>query len=182
MISIIAAMSKNRVIGDKGEVPWHITEDYLSFNKLTKKHPVIMGRKTHESISVFKKQEGWDKDNKIVKHKLLPKRTNIIITSQKNYSVDGGIVVHSLEAAIHIAKESVGSEEIFIIGGGDIYKDSLDFADKIYLTEIEADVQGDTFFPEIDLSQWKLVSYKKRIVRVLNCKIVYNFELFSKVS
>jgi len=183
MISLISAMSKNRVIGNNGKVPWHITEDYIYFNKKTSGHPIIEGRKTYESTTQFENHKGWSETkSEILKHKLLPNRTNIIVTRQENYKVPGAIVVKSLDDAIAKAKQSPGSEEIFIIGGGEIYRESMNIADRIYLTVIEAEVEGDTFFPLIDEKLWELTSSKKRTVQVLDSKIIYYFNVYNRIN
>lgn len=137
-ISIIAAISKNGVIGNNNKLLWHIPEDFARFKKITSGHPVIMGRKTFESIG-----------------KPLSNRTNIIITRDENYKTEGCLVVHSLEEAIKLAN----GKKIFIIGGGQIYKQAITFADKLYLTVIKKDFSGDTYFP--DYSRFKKVIYKK---------------------
>ena len=133
MINAIAALAKeNLAIGNKGQIPWHIPEDFVHFKKTTMGHPIIMGRKTFETFP-----------------KPLPGRTHIVITRDKEYRAPEGVFVcDSIESAIEIAKEKEGSEEIFIIGGGQIYSDSLPFVDRLYLTLIEGNFEGDTFFPE----------------------------------
>jgi dihydrofolate reductase len=180
MLSLIVAMAKNRVIGNKGTVPWHITEDYMNFSKITKGHPIIMGRKTHESISGFTKLEGWDSAKKF-EHKLLPDRTNIIVTRQNDYVVEGAIVVNSVEKALEEAGKQTGSEEIFIIGGYELYKDTINIADKVYLTLIDENVEGDTFFPEFE-NKFELSEDKKRIVRVNDKEIRYFFRVYKKIK
>ena len=130
MISIIAAMGKNRVIGKDGKIPWRLPGDSARFKKITSGHPVIMGRKTFESIG-----------------KPLPHRTNIIITRQKKFVAPGCEVVSSLEEAIIRAASFPGAEEVFIIGGGEIYKQAMNVANRIYLTLIEEDFDGDAYFP-----------------------------------
>lgn len=137
-ISIIAAISENRVIGNNNKLLWHIPEDFARFKKITSNHPVIMGRKTFESIG-----------------KPLSNRTNIIITHDENYKTEGCLVVHSLEEAI---KKAVG-KKIFIIGGGQIYQQAISLADKLYLTVIKKNFTGDTYFP--DYSRFKKVIYKR---------------------
>lgn len=131
MISIIVAVSENNVIGKRGTLPWYIPEDLKRFRSLTTGHPIIMGRKTHESIG-----------------KPLPNRTNIIITRDLEYKSKGCIVVNSLEEALEKAKTSEGSDEIFIIGGGEIYSQAMDKTDKIYLTFIKGNLDGDVYFPD----------------------------------
>lgn len=129
-ISIICALSESRVIGKNNSLIWKIPEDMQRFRQITAGHPVIMGRKTYESIG-----------------KPLPNRTNIIITRDTAYKVSGCIVVSSLEEALEQAKK-VEHNEIFIIGGGEIYRQALPFTDKLYLTIIKGSFEGDTFFPD----------------------------------
>lgn len=138
MISIIVAVAKNGVIGDKNSLLWHLREDMIHFRTTTSGHPVVMGRKTYDSIG-----------------RPLPKRTNVVITRDTNLAIEGCTVVHSLEEAVAMFDKS---EEVFIIGGAQIYKQALPFADRIYLTVIEKEYQGDTSFPEIDYSEWKEIS------------------------
>lgn len=140
-ISLIAALCENRVIGNKGKIPWHISQDLKRFKKLTSSHVVIMGRKTYESIE-----------------RVLPNRTNIIVTNDRNYKVDGAIICNSLNDAIEAAKKTEKAE-IFIIGGGQIFAEAIKFADKLYLTIVKGNFKGDTFFP--DYSWFKKVVFKK---------------------
>lgn len=138
-ISIIVATGRNREIGAKNKLLWKIPEELKRFKEITTGHPIIMGRKTHESIG-----------------RILPNRTNIIITRDSGYSVEGGVVVHSLEEAIVKAKDVSGSRigvrddnEIFIIGGAQIFEQGLPLADKLYVTLVDADFpEADSFFPE----------------------------------
>ena len=142
-ISLIAAISDNNVIGRDNKLPWHISTDLQRFKKLTLNHPIIMGRKTFGSIG-----------------KPLPKRTNIIITRDKDYKVEGAIVVHSIKEAIETAQKSEhGKEEIFIIGGGQIFKEAIAFADKLYLTIVHVTIDGDAYFP--DYSAFKKVTFQE---------------------
>lgn len=127
MISIIAALGKNRVIGKDNELLWPIPDDLKRFKEITTGHPVIMGSKTYESIG-----------------KPLPNRTNIVITRDKNYKAPGTFIAHSLEEAF----EKAGGGEIFVIGGAQIYSLALPHADKLYLTLIEDEKEGDAFFPD----------------------------------
>ena len=129
-ISIIVAMAKNRVIGKDNDMPWHLPADLQHFRKITLDKPIIMGRKTYESIG-----------------RPLPKRHNIIVSRNSDYRVDGCDVVSSLEEAVEMAGEV---EEVFIIGGGFLYNQTIDQADRLYLTFIDLDVDGDTFFPEYE--------------------------------
>ena len=155
MISLIAAAAKNGAIGENNEIPWHLSSDLIRTKKITMGHPIIMGRKTHESISGFRNHIGW-KHNEKFEHRLLPGRTNIIVTRNKDYTVPGAIVANSLEEAIEKAKESEGFDEIFIIGGESLYKEGFEIADKVYLTSVDIEVKGDAFFPEINESDWIL--------------------------
>ena len=126
-ISLIAAMAKNSIIGKDNALPWHIPEDFKYFKKQTLKKPVIMGRKTYESIG-----------------RLLPKRKNIIVTRKLDYKVEGAIIVNGIEEAILSCDPE---QEVMIIGGAEIYKAAMPYANKIYLTIIEAEPDGDTYFP-----------------------------------
>lgn len=141
-ISLIAAISTNRVIGRDNKIPWYISEDFKRFKAITLGHPIIMGRKTFESIG-----------------KPLPGRTNIVITRDESFSSEGVVVAHSINEAIEIAKIKEGSEEIFIIGGGQIYSQSMNLADKLYLTVVNQEVEGDVYFPEY--SEFKKVTFEQ---------------------
>lgn len=135
--SLIAAIGENRELGAKNQLLWHIPEDLKHFHDITVGHPIIMGRKTHESIG-----------------RILPGRTNIIITREVNYTVDGGVIVHSLEEAIDEANQEEKNNdsdknEIFVIGGGQIFAQALPLAHRLYLTIVHASFpNADTFFPE----------------------------------
>jgi dihydrofolate reductase len=183
MISIIASMSKNRVIGRDNTIPWHITEDYIRTRKITTGHPIIMGRKNFESMSSFKSLEGasGEKSNNI---RLLPGRTNIIITRQNDYQVPGAVIAHSLEEAISLAQKAEGNDEIFIFGGASLYKESLEkkLVNKIYLTVIDEEVEGDVFFPEFSLKEWILIEEKRRVTKVNDKEIRYAYCVYSKKS
>lgn len=134
MVNIIAAVSDNGIIGDNGVIPWHLPEDLAHFRKLTTGHTVIMGRKT------------WD----LIGH-ALPNRRNIVVTTQDK-TFEGAQTAHSLDEAIEMAD----TDEVFIIGGGEIYKQAMDKADRLYITRVHVTVKGDTFFPEIDKDKWVL--------------------------
>lgn len=129
-LSLIAAIAENRIIGSGGQLPWNIPGDMQRMKSLTMGHPIIMGRKTHESIG-----------------RVLPGRTNIIVTTQRNYEVEGAIVVDTLDKALAEAKK-VDQEEVFIFGGGEIYTQSISLADRLYLTVVEGRFVGDAYFPE----------------------------------
>lgn len=142
MISIIVAVSENNVIGNKGEIPWRLSDDLKRFAALTKNHTVIMGRKTFESI---KARLG----------KPLPDRLNVVVTRQKDYLAAGCKVFPSLEEALK--KFARGKEEVFVIGGAEIYKEALPLTARIYKTIVHAKIQGDAFFPELNGGEWKMV-------------------------
>jgi dihydrofolate reductase len=145
ILSAIAAMAANRVIGKDGDLPWKIPEDMKFFREKTSGHIMIMGRKTFDSFG----------------GKPLPNRLNIVITRQKDYEPEGAHVVSNVEEAIEYARGLVDSgawpEEVFIIGGGEIYKQMLPATDRIYLTEIHEEVTGDTKFPEFDEDEFEEV-------------------------
>lgn len=141
-ISMIAAMSKNRVIGKNNDLPWHLPDDFKFFKDKTRGHHVIMGRKNYESLPP--------------KFRPLPDRVNIVLTRQPDFHAEGCIIVDNLGDAIEIARKSSDAEP-FIIGGGEIYRQGIALANRIYLTEIDAEIEGDTYFPELDHSIWKEV-------------------------
>lgn len=134
-VSLVVAMAKNRVIGANQSIPWHLPRELKMFKAITLGHHMVMGRNTWESIA-----------------RLLPGRTTVVVTRQPDYRIDGAIVAPSLEAALAACQ---GDEEIFIIGGAQLYAAALPRADRIYLTEIDAEVAGDTYMPEFDLQQWR---------------------------
>lgn len=136
-ISLVAAASENNVIGDENEIPWHLPDDMKFFREITEGKPIIMGRKTFESIG-----------------KPLPKRHNIVISRQRDLEIEGCDVVGSLEEALELAEEE-SADEACIIGGGQIYSEGIDQADRIYLTRVHATVDGDTYFPEVDEEEWE---------------------------
>jgi len=137
MITLIAAVAENNALGKDNQLLWHLPDDFKRFKNLTSGHYIIMGRKTFESFP-----------------KPLPNRTHVIITRQKDYAPEGCIIVHSLQEAIAICPKE---QEVFVIGGGEIYTQSITVADKIDITKVHHQFEADTFFPEIDLKQWKLV-------------------------
>jgi len=141
MISIIVAKSENSCIGIKNKLPWHLSEDLKHFKKITEGHKVIMGRKTFESILDFL-------------GKPLPNRENIVITRNKSYNQKNCTVVNSLEEAINLINSD---QEAFIIGGAEIYNQAIKQADKLYITEVKTEIDGDKFFPELD-KNWLEIS------------------------
>jgi len=137
-LSLIVAISANRVIGINNTLPWHLPEDLKRFRALTTGHHIIMGRKTYESLN-----------------RLLPGRTTVIVTRNADYKVEGALIANSLQQAINMCGDD---PEAFLIGGAELYLDGLKLANKLYITEIKAEYEGDAFFPEYDLSQWELTS------------------------
>jgi len=134
-VSLIVAMARNRVIGVNNTLPWHLPADLKHFKALTMGHHIVMGRKTYESIG-----------------KPLPGRTSVVVTRNADYAPQGVVVVNSLEAAISACGND---EEIFVIGGAELYRQIIDLADRIYLTEIDADISGDAHFTEFDRKLWQ---------------------------
>ncbi len=145
MLSIIVAVAKNGVIGANNQLLWHISDDLKRFKQITSGCPIIMGRKTFESLG-----------------RPLPNRHNIVITRNDQFVVPQGVTkVSSLTEAVAAAKSAMTKEangldqEIFIIGGGEIYRQAIDMVDKMYVTEVDQTPEGDTFFPEIDKTKWR---------------------------
>lgn len=141
IISIIAAISNNYVIGKDNQIPWHLPADFAYFKKNTLGKPIIMGAKTFESIG-----------------KALPGRKNIILHRDKNYKAEGCIVVDSIEAALEAARDA---QEVMICGGASVYQQFLPMAQRLYLTYIDHDFAGDTFFPEFEKKEWREISREK---------------------
>jgi dihydrofolate reductase len=133
-ISLVVAMARNRVIGRNNALPWRLSEDLKRFKATTLGKPILMGRKTFESIG-----------------KPLPGRRNIVLTRDPAWRADGVDVVRTVEEALQLTRES---PELAVIGGAEIYRLTLPYADRVYLTRVEADVPGDTLFPELDVAQW----------------------------
>ena len=140
IVSAIVATAKNNVIGAKNDIPWYLPADLKYFKKVTINHHIIMGRKCFDSIG-----------------KPLPKRHNIIVTRDLFYIASNCIVVHSLEDALSLAEQNE-EEEVFIIGGGQIYAQSIQYWDRLYLTEVDLEIEGDVHFPEVNFAEWELVS------------------------
>ena len=159
-ISLIAAMAKNRVIGRQGDIPWKIPGEQKMFKKITLGHTVIMGRKTFESL----KQP-------------LPQRTNIVVTRQQDYVAAGCIVVHDLAQALSSCPQ--GEDEAFICGGGQLYELAFTMADRIYLTVIPRDIDGDTFFPEIPASEFNIIESKTIATPGIE---PYDFHIYERIN
>ncbi|MFY7844142.1 dihydrofolate reductase [Chryseobacterium gambrini] len=136
MTTIVVAMGENNEIGFENQLLWHLPKDLKHFKEITSGHPVIMGRKTYESIG-----------------KPLPNRTNIVVSRKTDWFEEGILIVGSIKEAIKFAKKI--DEEIFIIGGGKIYEQTMDIVDKLEVTLVKADLEADTFFPKIDPKIWK---------------------------
>ena len=141
MISIIVAVAENWVIGGNNQLLWHISEDLKRFKALTSGHSIIMGRKTFESIG-----------------RPLPNRKNIVVSRNSNLIIEGCIIVNSLNEALEI---TVGEDEAFVVGGGELYRQALPLAKKMYLTKVHKNFEGDTVFPTVNFNEWNLVLEQK---------------------
>lgn len=139
MITIIAAIGKNNALGKDNQLLWRLPKDLKHFKSLTENHPIVMGRKTYESIG-----------------KALPNRTNLVVSRKENWFAEDILIVSKLKEAIKFAKKI--DEEVFIIGGGEIYKQTMELADRLEITLVEEDFEADTFFPKIDLKIWQKTS------------------------
>ena len=142
IISLVVAAATNNAIGKEGQMPWHLPNDMKHFKNVTWGMPVVMGRKTFESLG-----------------KALPGRKNIVITRQEGWSAENTVVVKSLEDALFVAAQT-DALEVMVIGGGEIYKAYFDKAKRIYMTRVEVTPDADTFFPVIDGKQWQLISQR----------------------
>jgi len=145
-IIIIAALAENNVIGNKGDIPWRIKEDFKRFKEITLGHPCIMGDKTYESLPQTARP--------------LPGRENIVLTFDKNYHPKGATIFYSFDDAIKYCEEKK-YPKVFLCGGASIYRIGLPVADVLELTRIHKNIEGDTFFPQIDFNSWQLVNNKK---------------------
>ncbi|HEY5462741.1 MAG TPA: dihydrofolate reductase [Hanamia sp.] len=163
MISHIVAASENNIIGIKNGLPWRLVNDFKYFKNTTWGMPVIMGRNTYESMK-----------------KDLPGRINIVVTKKTDWQPDNVFVANGIDEAIEKAKES-GAKEIFIIGGGEIFKQTLSLVDRIYLTRVHTVVEGDTSYPEIDTSRWKQIKSESFPADKKN-NYPYTFEVWEKID
>lgn len=161
IISLVVAAATNNAIGKNGVMPWHLPNDMKHFKNVTWGMPVIMGRKTFESLG-----------------KALAGRKNIVVTRQPNWEQEGTVAVKSMEDALFLARET-DAREVMVIGGGEIYRSVFDKAKRIYLTRIEADPEADTYFPAIDPKQWKLVSQRNHEADEKN-KFNYSFQVWER--
>lgn len=134
-ISLIAAMDRNRVIGIEGQLPWHLPNDLQWFKRCTMDKPIVMGRRTWQSLE-----------------RPLPGRTNIVLTTDESFTAEGATVVHSLESALQVARDA---DEVMIIGGGTLYAETITFADRLYLTVVDGEFSGDTWFPFFASDDWR---------------------------
>lgn len=161
MVTIIAAIAENNALGKNNQLLWHLPADLKRFKKTTLNHVVIMGRKTFESLG-----------------KPLPNRTNILITRDKNYKVEGCVVVNSLKEALETATKE--DENPFILGGAEIYKQAMPFTDKLDVTFVHHKFDADVFFPEIDKTIWKETSREDLKANEKN-KYDYSFVTFERI-
>lgn len=136
MTTIVVAMGEKNEIGFKNQLLWHLPNDLKHFKELTSGHPIVMGRKTYESIG-----------------KPLPNRTNIVVSTKKDWFEEGILIVGSIKEALKFAKKI--NDDIFVIGGGEIYKQTIDLADKLEITQVKTTLEADTYFPKIDAKIWK---------------------------
>lgn len=142
-VAMIVAMAKNRVIGVDGKLPWYLPEDLKFFKRITQAKPLVMGRKTFASIG-----------------KPLPNRLNVVVTRDTEFTHEGVRVCHDLSAALELADQHAtieAAEEIMVMGGGEIYRQALPFAQRLYITEVDIDVEGDAIFPDFDSQEWQEV-------------------------
>ena len=154
-------MAKNRVIGAGNAIPWHLPEELKRFKRITLGHHIIMGRKTWESIG-----------------RLLPGRTTVIVTRNQDYAAPGAKVAHTLDTAIALC---AGDSEIFVIGGGELYRAALPKADRLYLTVVDAEPAGDTRMPDFDDAHWKIVD-TRRFSKDERHAHDYRFEVHDRVA
>lgn len=161
MIVLIAAVAENLALGKNNDLIWHLPNDFKRFKTITSGHYIIMGRKTFESFP-----------------KPLPNRTHVIISRQKEYQPEGCLVVDSIEKAIEIAPKNT---TVFVIGGGEIYNLAMPLADKLDITRVHHQFEADAFFPEIDLTKWKLVSAEKNFKDEKHL-YDYSFETYTRIQ
>lgn len=161
IVSAIVATAKNRVIGKDNDIPWYLPADLKYFKRTTLNHHIIMGRNCFQSIG-----------------RPLPKRTNIVITRNPYFVASNCLIARSIEEALSLAHEN-GETEAFIIGGGQIYVQSLPFWDKLYLTEVDLKVDGDVFFPELNMEEWQLLASEPHEADEKN-EFNYTFKVYNR--
>jgi dihydrofolate reductase len=162
MLTLIVAMANNRAIGKDNKMPWHLPNDLKYFKAKTLGHPVIMGSKTYKAIG-----------------KALPERNNIVLTTQENWFEEGILIVNTLKEAIKHANK-IDKEEVFVIGGGQIYKQAMPLADRLMVTHVDCSVEGDTNFPKISDKIWKKVSEEKHSKDETH-KFDYSFCIYERI-
>ena len=163
-LALIAAVARNGVVGRNNQLPWHIPADLQYFKKITMGKPIVMGRLTYESIG-----------------RPLPERTNIVVTRDHSYQPKGVEVVHSLEDALALGGSLLfEGGELMVIGGAQIYTEVLPLADVLYLTEVDAEVEGDAFFPEVDWADWEQVSRCQG--NATDTGLNYSFVMYKRVK
>lgn len=166
-LSLIVAAAENGVIGRDNKLPWHLPEDLKYFKRVTMGKPIVMGRKTFESIG-----------------RPLPGRTNIVITRNPDWQAEGVRALPTVEAALELAEEIAlidGAEELMVIGGAEIYRAALPLADRLYLTEVHAQVSGDALLPDIDWSCWRELGRERHAASDSN-PYDYSFVVFDRVE
>ncbi len=159
VVSIVVAAAENNAIGGDNRLLWHLPNDLRFFKRITSGHPIVMGRKTYESVG-----------------KPLPNRRNIIITRQAGYSVEGADVVGSLADALALCESE---PTVFIVGGGEIYRQAMPVVDRVYLTRVHASVAGDAFFPDLEPQEWELVSAEAHASDERHA-FAYTFEVYDR--
>lgn len=166
-VALMAARARNQCIGRDNRLPWHLPGDLQYFKRVTRGKPIIMGRRTWESLN-----------------KALPGRTNIVITRRPDYVAEGGEVVHSLDAALALGEriaERDQAGEVVVIGGADIFREALPRAHRVYMTEVHADVDGDTFFPPMDHAHWREAEREDHAAEPPN-EYDYSFVVYERAS
>ncbi len=163
IISLVVAAATNNAIGKDGQMPWHLPNDMKHFKNVTWGMPVVMGRKTFESLG-----------------KVLPGRKNIVITRQPGWNATGTVAVQKIEDALFVAKQT-DAKEVMVIGGGEIYKALFDRAKRIYLTRVEAEPEADTFFPSLHPKDWYLISQKNHEADEKN-DYNYSFQVWERLG
>ncbi len=161
-ISLVVAAATNNTIGKDGKMPWHLPNDMKHFKNITWGMPVVMGRKTFESLG-----------------KVLPGRKNIVISRQTGLKIAGTVTVQKIEDALFVAKQT-DAREVMVIGGGEIYKTLFDKAKRIYMTRVEAEPEGDTFFPPLNPKEWHLVSQQNHEADEKN-PFNYSFQVWERI-
>ncbi len=159
-LSLIVAMSRNRVIGRDNAIPWRLPSELKLFKSLTMGHHIVMGRKTYESIG-----------------RLLPGRTTVIVTRNRDYAISGALIAHTLDDAVALCGNH---DEVFVIGGAELFNDALKIADRVYLTVIDADIAGDTVMPAFNPVDWKQASTQRYAADEKNLHD-YTFSVFDRV-